>query len=1471
MTTRAFFSSPLIGRLCVIALLGVLTSSLRCVEAVDLFKLYYGLQNKSFMGATPSPNAPSFVDKYGRLADMAYTSEQIKAKIAYDLATMAIGIGQGYIDETKVAGTRPGDTSGYALVDASSMYSLGEDNAESNFLYAQKLLSRMRWRHSLLMVIGKSNRNYTEMQYGQFNPSSNTVIWGAVETSGDGWTPWIMDDWNGSSVFSGQVSHIPQVISNDQNLQNNAYRSRVISQVKVMVDLKAGMRPLDTGAHLFFIASHPYGGSGIVPSYSGALIDLSGLLAPIASSSPMILNDTRLPITLPWIEYPASGGHASSEGSWLTVVPEYTVLLNEVGDGPIPPLPDGEPLSCPPKNGLMSRLQSYTLNLPAIHVHTAVDYQMNGPDGECSSCGVTGLVVEGGVRLDRIHRYADQLRQGAFGPGVFSNYDIRLSLWGDGSGGEIWDPQHERPYRLLAPVSGIMSESGQQLKSATMLNDQGQTTSSLAQAVALVARHHDGRQWRFELVQAGMSGASDLQGRLTSVVDRTGFGTTVSYAFPANASLASLGSAARLWEIQGVQDRFGNTMRFTYGWKCGQPVVTSAICPNGSTISYAYDGEIAGLSGVLFPDGTSSQFRVRTDPDSRCVVIDFDDAGASSTHRRKSVGLTTLECADATVNTLWNATNRVLWVRNAAGELTYKRTTMPDGSLLVFEGGGSDGSGTLKRLKLDSAGVLVKTDVARSWSATSGLEAAAWSTVGEYETDVMLRLILTKEASGGSVSYNRGAQSGGITGVTRRDESGTVVAANATERDDFDNPLKHVDENGIITRYQYDDRGLLLTRTEGIILGADGVTEDAGAAAIWSWTYREDGQRASVTDPLGNTTSYTYDAHGRLINEMSPPDDLLFPNNRAVKAFAYDAAGRLATTTDAAGHTVVYSYDSRNRVTEMRYGDGSKDIMTYGSGANANLLMSKTDRDGVVTSFGYDAAGREISRTEGAQAPAVAITTTTSYWEGTDLPQTVIRAGQKTEYIYDTRKRVIETRRWVDDGCFLAERTVFDADDADRINHTIDAYGRRTYFGYDALNRVVRQVRELVVGALPATPDVASLPRLLTSNPAYTITDTVYDAGGQITARIDADGVRTTVAYDAQGRVTATTEAAGTPVAATTATTYDAAGNRIRVTSPRGVRTDMTYTGRNLLATVTEAADTAQATVVRNLTYTLTGKIATETDALGRVTSYAYGACCDRLQTITDPAGYQTSFTYDFVGNRLSVTDGNGLTTTTAYDVLYRPITQTNAAGEVTAMAYDDNLTDGVGLDAVPVVQAALTGLSLGAGADGSATAVTNPKNETAYEIRDGLGRPVVRIDPLGQQTRLTYDTLVEGLVETAQTDALGHVVRARSDGAGRTRVQIDALGNSSQSLYRDGGDQVSQMDAGGLGWSAAYDARHRLVSRSTTRADAVESTHWSYDLDGNRLTETDALGKTESSQYDLRNRRVALIDRLAGVTPLRL
>jgi YD repeat-containing protein len=113
------------------------------------------------------------------------------------------------------------------------------------------------------------------------------------------------------------------------------------------------------------------------------------------------------------------------------------------------------------------------------------------------------------------------------------------------------------------------------------------------------------------------------------------------------------------------------------------------------------------------------------------------------------------------------------------------------------------------------------------------------------------------------------------------------------------------------------------------------------------------GQPTSVTNPLGQTTSYTYDgAHNlSMVNNA---------NSQTAATYTYDAFARVRTFTDSEGWTVTYDYDAADRVTQKTYPDGTSEVYGY----NRLDLVSYLDRQGREWTYTYDANRRLTAVTD---------------------------------------------------------------------------------------------------------------------------------------------------------------------------------------------------------------------------------------------------------------------------------------------------------------------------------------------------------------------------------------------------------------------------------------------------------------------------------------------------------------------------
>jgi RHS repeat-associated protein len=160
-----------------------------------------------------------------------------------------------------------------------------------------------------------------------------------------------------------------------------------------------------------------------------------------------------------------------------------------------------------------------------------------------------------------------------------------------------------------------------------------------------------------------------------------------------------------------------------------------------------------------------------------------------------------------------------------------------------------------------------------------------------------------------------------------------------------------------------------------------------------------------VTDPLGNTTRYTWDGLDNQVRLDSP--------DTGISDYEYDAAGNRTAAIDARGIRVEYSYDPLNRLTDVSYPDSTLDVSySYDAGTNGKgRLTGMSDAVGTVD-YSYDARGNLSS--EIRSIGAVQYITSYAYNSADRLTRITYPSGMVIDYTLDAAGRIVTLDKTVE-------------------------------------------------------------------------------------------------------------------------------------------------------------------------------------------------------------------------------------------------------------------------------------------------------------------------------------------------------------------------------------------------------------------------------------------------------------------------
>jgi YD repeat-containing protein len=532
--------------------------------------------------------------------------------------------------------------------------------------------------------------------------------------------------------------------------------------------------------------------------------------------------------------------------------------------------------------------------------------------------------------------------------------------------------------------------------------------------------------------------------------------------------------------------------------------------------------------------------------------------------------------------------------------------------------------------------------------------------------------------------------------------------------DDLLRTVTVTDPMDFVEVYRFDVEGKLIGKTSLTMFDTDGSELASARAVNVDLQYDLNDNIRALTNELGLTTSYEYDALDRLktvlhplrmgnqeqrrigydyqtlvestVDERGVRHERFFDfSGNLLREELYDAFGRLSAFSD-------YSYDAMGNRISITDSEGNATVNDYNNRGQLIRTVSPSaehvDSSGMayrsqpVVEYAYDLAGRQVTTLQTIDGSLAELqrlhydqlgnsirieqfyTDTDGVAQIAETLQYFDPAGNLEEVI-DPRSNGISTsytaRGQVKTSTDQAGNiTRYFYDDLDRVEaiedprNAVAGYATQDYsvtYSYDDRSRLI-SARLPLVGSIPQVPEIRF----------------TYDDAGRLTGRTEPDGGTTAYVYDERNFLTSST-VSGRTIANqdreyVTTYTYDGAGNVLTRTIP-GLTVSMEYDAfGNLIKQILPSG------VNYSATYDQRGHLVHELDGNQHPTAYAYDEI-GRLVRITDAEEHSTLYYYDDRGNLALTIDPAGDSFRTVYDERGLAIREINSLNNQWSYWYD--------------------------------------------------------------------------------------------------------------------------------------------------------------------------------------------------------
>jgi len=655
-------------------------------------------------------------------------------------------------------------------------------------------------------------------------------------------------------------------------------------------------------------------------------------------------------------------------------------------------------------------------------------------------------------------------------------------------------------------------------------------------------------------------------GQLTSI------GANVFNLREANGNLEAFRSDGKL---DYVQDPNGNRVSCSYTGK----LLTSLTHSSGQLLTFTYNSsgliskvaDTAGRQTVFDYDATGQHLVSTIYPDATSAVYTYTDSGTASANATLAHDLTQITFSSTNDKYFsYDNQGRLASMNLNGGAQALNFAYDSQGGVLI-----TDAYSQTTSFYLDNNGMLVK---AQNPFADAVL----------FAYDANFNLTTFTDPTGRIYDFGYDAN-GNLTRFT--DALGKT--ANLAYKTPLNRLASLLDANANLTTYANDTNGNLSS-----INYADGSVE--------KWSYDRMGNPLALTNRRGQAILFQFNTNGQ-------PTAKIYPDGRTINYY-YNTHFLPTNISDSVQGATRLAFDLRDYLTNIVYPSGKGFSFIYDS---SGRRISRVGFDGYALNYGYDAAGRLATLTDGSNNMVVQY----AYDANGHLTRETKGNGTYTTYAYNAAWQLASMTNYAPNGSIQSF-----------FNYLYDIKGNRsgmtnmvgvTTYAYDDLNQLTGAIYPNARQVTYAYDSVGNRKILndtgTNSNYVVNPLNEYGQAGGS------------TFCYDADGNITNQTSAAGT-----ISYQYDAENRLVGVATPTNGTWQFIYDSLgNRTATVYNGATNQYLLDVFGLV-----DVAAEYDSTGNlVARYDHGL---GLVAREDNGGNAAYYSFDVMGNTRQLTGNDG-------------------------------------------------------------------------------------------------------------------------------------------------------------------------------------------------------------------------------------